>query len=245
MRARWPGWSARPSSALTSGSVVPGARSVIVTAHALQHRPSLLVGAAARCRPHFSLCLGRRLPRCAETSARRTARVDARGVARAVCGVRICRHGTGAGARLRSVRRPRLDRQEHLPDQPRPRLVAVSQRNHHHAGARARYAGAGAVRKLHALSRGVSDRRARRARSARLEPLPVLSHDRAPRRDAGGVSATRSARMSMAATSARRSVRTTSRPRTRPTMRGSRAADSISRRWWSSPGDPTRSGRRS
>ena len=70
--------------------------------------------------------------------------------------------------------------------------------------------GPGAVRHLHAVPRGVSDRRPGRARRARLDPLPVLSHHRAARADSRAAAPRRSARTSTAATSARTSARTTS-----------------------------------
>ena len=51
---------------------------------------------------------------------------------------RLRRHRSGPGARLRAVRRPRLDRQEHLPDQRGQRLVALSLRDHLQPAARRR-----------------------------------------------------------------------------------------------------------
>jgi len=58
----------------------------------------------------------------------------------------------GLNPGLRPDGRPGMGRQEHLPDQRRAWVVAVSRRDHLHAAARARHAGARAVRQLPALS---------------------------------------------------------------------------------------------
>ena len=89
---------------------------------------------------------------------------------------------------------PRVDRQEHVPDQPGDRIVAVSRRDHLHAAARAGYAGARAVRQLHALPRGVSDRCAGRAGRAGFDSVPLLSDHRAAIVDSGRRIARRSVR---------------------------------------------------
>ena len=58
--------------------------------------------------------MGRRLPRGDRRTARRAARLDARSVAGAVRGARVRRHGARSGTRLRAVRGPRMDWQEHV-----------------------------------------------------------------------------------------------------------------------------------
>ena len=126
--------------------------------HALQHA----IGPIPRnCRP---MSRGSRaMPGATTITTSSSARLDAllawmrRRVGRAIRRARLCRHRPGAGARLRAVCGARLDRQEHVPDQSRARIVAVPGRDHLHAAARARYAGARTVRQLHALPRGVSD----------------------------------------------------------------------------------------
>ena len=58
------------------------------------------------------------------------ARRDApRGGGRLVRSPRLCRHRTGAGAGVRAVRGARMDRQEHVPDQPGARLMDLPGRD--------------------------------------------------------------------------------------------------------------------
>ena len=132
-----------------------------------------------------ALRVGRRLPRRDRAAARRAARDGCASEARRPFEApRLRRHRAGAGARLRAVRRARLDRQEHLPDQ-----SASSDRGSSSSeiicnlDARARRAGARSVRHVHAVPRRVSDRRARRARRARLDALPLVPDDRDQGRD--------------------------------------------------------------
>ena len=96
----------------------------------------------------------------------------------AVRGAAVCRHRTGAGAGLRAARRPRLGRQEQLPDQRTPRFLAVPVGDHLHAAARDGSAGAGPVRHLFALPGSVPHRRYCRAAGDRCHPLPVVPDDR-------------------------------------------------------------------
>ena len=160
-------------------AVMPQARSVIVTGTLYNtDRPYSDRPARGR-RPHLPLRLGRRLSRRPEAAPRRAGGVDAAGVARAVRCPDLRGHRPRAGARVRPVRRAGVDRQEHVSHQRRAGLVAVPGRGHHQPGARAGHAGPGAVRHLHALPGGVSDRRAGRAWRARLQPLPVVSDHRA------------------------------------------------------------------
>ena len=159
---------------------------------------------------------------------------------RAVRRACLRRHGPGPGARLRAARRHRLDRQEHLRDQSRARIVDLSRRDHLQPGSRAGRAVARPVRHLHAVPRGVSDAGAGRAGRARLEPLHFLPDDRASRRDRSRRSQQASARTSTAATSARRSARGTPSRRPRTIRRGSRARCGIGRRSPSSSGCRTR-----
>ncbi len=95
--------------------------------------------------------------------ARRARRVDAGGASRAVRHADLRRYRPGPGARVRAVRGPRLDRQEHLPHQSRARLVALPRLPDLQPAARARRARARSVRHLHRLPR----RRVRPARSSR------------------------------------------------------------------------------
>ena len=81
------------------------------------------------------------------------------------------------------------------------------------------------VRHVHALPRGVPDRRDRRAVRGRCDALPVVPDDRDARRVASRVARTRSASTSTAATSARTSVRGIAAPPRATTRRGSRATD--------------------
>ena len=63
----------------------------------------------------------------------------------------------------------RLDRQEHVRDQSGARLVDAARRDHLQPAARARCAGARSVRHVHALPRGLPDRRVRGAARARCD----------------------------------------------------------------------------
>ena len=115
--ARWRGWRARRIAARDVRAVLPQARERHRHRHPLQHRPARTRSTAAGRRAHLALRLGRRLPRRPEAAARRAGRVDAPGVAAAVRRADLRGHRPGAGARLRAVRRPGMDRQEHLPHQ--------------------------------------------------------------------------------------------------------------------------------
>ena len=120
--------------ARTSGHVLPSARSVIVARRrsTTRDRPySTETARSARRRR------SRATPGATTTTSSSRRGCDAlarRGCARAagdvVRGARLRRHRARAGARLCAVRRARLDRQEHLPDQPRARLVGLPVRDH-------------------------------------------------------------------------------------------------------------------
>ena len=106
--------------------------------------------------------------------------------------------------------------------------MAVSVGDHLQPAARAGRAGARSMRRLHAVSRRVSDRRARRAARAGLDALPVVSDHRV-RGAIPEPSRERSARTSTAATSARKCVRGTLQPRTRSADRRLAAARGVRR----------------
>ena len=91
------------------------------------------------------------------------------------------RQASRAGARLRAARRPWLDRQEHLPDQPRAGFVDVPRRHRDQPRARARRARLRSVRRLHALHRRLSDRRHRRRARAGCHEVHLVSDDRSRR----------------------------------------------------------------
>ena len=105
-----------------------------------------------------ALRLGRRLSRRDRRPAVEARRAAPRGGGRLVRSARLRGHRAGAGAGLRAVRGARMDRQEHVPDQPGARLVDLPGRDHHQPRARARRARPRSVRDVHAVSRGVSDR---------------------------------------------------------------------------------------
>ena len=176
--------------------------------------------------------LGRRLSRRDRRAPVRARRDAPRRGGRLVRGPRLRRHRAGAGAGVRAVRGARLDRQEHVPDQPGARLMDLPGRDRHQPRARARRARARSVRDVHAVSRGVSDGRAGRAARARLHALPVVSHDRAQGGDPGRAPRRRRRSTRTDATSARRCARGTSRrPRaSRRSGHGSRATGSTARR---------------
>ena len=162
----------------------------------LQHRPAVLATAVdAGARGHRALRLGRRLSRRA---ARPAARAGARGwpttAGPGLRGVLVRRRRAGAGARVRRAGGPRLDRQEHLPDQPAARVVDVPRRDPHQCRARARRARRRSVRHVHAVPRRVSDRRDRRAVRARCDAVPVVPDDRDARRASTSMARARSAR---------------------------------------------------
>ena len=154
--------------------------------HELQRRPAVFRRAGGpRPRADLALRLGRGLPRGGRRAHGCAARLDAPCEPRAVRGAAVRRYRPGPGARLRAARRPRLDRQEQLPDQRGAGLVAVPFGNHLHAAAGHRSAGAGPVRRLHALSGGVSDGSDRRAARGRRHPLPVVPDHRVAGRNGG------------------------------------------------------------
>ncbi len=127
--------SAPPIAAPTCARVVPGARSVIVTGtlyntdrpYSTETRPTRRRRASARYAwgDDYHDVLKARLDALLAWMRARLARAVRRACLRG--------HRSGAGARVRAVRRARLDRQEHLPDQPRARVVAVPRRDHLHA----------------------------------------------------------------------------------------------------------------
>ena len=143
----------------------------------------------------------------------------------------VRRYRPCAGACVCAVCRPRVDRQEHVRDQQRDRFVAVSRRNHLHPAARAGYAGARTVRQLHAMPRGVSHRCAGRAGCPGFEPVPVVSDHRAAIVDSGDATRVDRAATCTDAMSARKSVPTISPRRRRAMRHGSRAPDSTCRGW--------------
>ena len=160
----------------------------------------------------------------------------------AVRGAGLRRHRARAGAGVRPARGPRLDREEHLPDQPRARLVAVPRRRSSAASRSSADApGTRPVRHLHAVPRGVPDRRARRAARARRDALPVLPDDRAARARSRSRCATRWAGTSTAATSARTCARGTRRRPPAPPPSGSRGPGSTRRAWRTCGGAATTS----
>ena len=175
--------------------------------------------------------LGRRLSRRDRRPPVEARRGAPRGGGRLVRSPRLCGHRPGAGAGVRAVRGARMDRQEHVPDQPGARLVDLPGRDHHQPRARARRARPRSVRDVHAVSRSVSDRSSGGAARARLHALPVVSHDRAQGRDPGGAPRRASGSTRTDATSARRCARgTCRRPRaSRRTAHGSRATGSTGR----------------
>ena len=172
--------------------VLPSARTVVVLRHGLQHRSPVLDRVRGQqAGGDRAVCLGRRLSPRDPVAPRSDGRVAARGSGRRARSESLRRHRPGPGARLRAARRARMDRQEHLRDQPRPGLLDFPLRDHHQPGARAGRARAGPVRDLHVVPRGVPDRRADGALHARFTTVPVVPHDRdqgrdparAPRRD--------------------------------------------------------------
>ena len=124
---QWIRRSARPAIR-RAPRACPGARSVIVTGTPGQQRPPV----PGRARPgrhgdRVAIRVGRRLPRRRSSGGLETAaRVDAR--ARRPRGIRGAPMSTPVPCRSASTRSTRasgLDRQEHLPDQPRARVLAV------------------------------------------------------------------------------------------------------------------------
>ena len=91
------------------------------------------------------------------------------------------RHGARAGARLRRLRRPRLDREEHLPDPSAPRLLPIPRRAADRPRARARRARARPLRQLPRLPRRLSDAGLRGALRARRHALHLVPDDRVAR----------------------------------------------------------------
>ena len=149
-------------------------------------------------------------------------RVDARAGAQSVRGAHVRRYGSCAGAHVRSIRRTRLDRQEHVPDQPGSRLLDSPRRDHLQPAARDRRAIAGSVRHVHPLPRGVPHRRVRRRRmySTPRVAFPISRSNieaRSPKSIAWP-----SAIMSLAVTSARKSARGIAGRFPKPTRRGRR-----------------------
>ena len=187
-RATWGTCRGRRDRRADVRRVLPSARSVIVTGHPLQHRPPVL-DRGRRTRPRRSSRATRGATTTTTSSARRLdALLDwmrARARRR-----RSRRAPTWTRARSRSAsyaraRRPRLDREEQLPDQPRARVVAVPLRDRLQPAARARRArrstGAGRarcasrrVRPARSSSRACSTRRGacRTSRSSCGGPIP-------------------------------------------------------------------------
>ena len=149
--------------------------------HRLQHRPAVLDRRArSRVAPSSRATPGATTITSSSQRLDALRRVDARDASRAVRSARLRRYRSGPGARLRAVRRHRLDRQEHLSDQPRARVVAVPRLSSSPAcrssPTRRRSTSAATCTRV---SRRVSDRRARRAARARRDALPVVPDDRA------------------------------------------------------------------
>ena len=121
----------------------------------LQHRPALL----GRQPPTRIARRSRAMPGATTTTSSFSAgSMSLLDWLRAICRrrfrrPRLCRYRTGAGARLRAVRRARLDRQEHLPDQSGARLVDLPVRDHLQPRSRAGRADLRSVRNLHAVPR--------------------------------------------------------------------------------------------
>ncbi len=112
----------------------------------------------------------------------------------------------------RRARRRRLLRQEHDADHAPARLVGRARDARYRRRARADTAARRRLRLVHALHRGLPDRRARRAGRARREPLSLLVDAGGPARFPRRI-ASNSARRSTAATSARTSARGTAASR--------------------------------
>ena len=179
----------------TSAQVLPSARSVIVFGTVYNtDRPystetaDTSAGGRSRATPGATTITSSssaRLERMVEWLRERSGR-RARGA-------RLRRHRPGPGARLRAARRPRLDRQEHLRDQPRARLLDFPVGDHLQSGCSRPMRRARPVRDLHAVPRGVPDRRAdRRPYTLDLDAVPVVPDDRDEGRDPARSSATRS-----------------------------------------------------
>ena len=141
-------------------AVLPSATRGDHARHGLQRRPSVL----HRHRRPIGRARSRATPGAMTTTPviedrMRAPRRGSRGARRPLRAQGLRRHRAGPGARLREVRRARLDRQEHLPDQPRPRLVALPLGDHLRPAARTGRARARSLRPVHAVHRCVSDRR--------------------------------------------------------------------------------------
>ena len=174
-------------------NVVPSARSVIVTGTLYncgqpysteRQRRDARRSRAIRVEPRLS-------PRDWR-APRRAARVDEDAAFRALRRPRVRRHRARAGARVRAVCGARLDRQEHVRDQSRARVVAAARRDHLQPAARARRAVARSMRHLHAVSRGVPDRGVRGAARARRDASACRTSrsniaDRFPKRSATAI----------------------------------------------------------
>ena len=124
----------------------------------------------------------------------------------------------------RGAERRRLLRQEHAADHAAARLVGRARHARHRRRARADAAARRRLRLVPALHRRLPDRRARRARHARRDAVPLLL-DAGARRRSRRRTARRSARRSTAATSARTSARGTAASRSAaPARAGARRA---------------------
>ena len=155
---------------------LPSARSVVCVA-CVYHtdRPLSVEARDPGRRADCALCLGRRLPRRAAVAARRAARLDARRRRRAVRRAHRRRRCARAGARVCGARRPRLDREEHLPDQPGAGLMVRARGDRDEPGARARRAGARSVRHVPPLHRRLS-RRAPSSSPTSLDATRCISY---------------------------------------------------------------------
>ena len=140
-------------------------------------------------------------------------------------GARLRGHRARAGARLRAVRRHRLDRQEHLRDQPGARFVDLPVRDHLQPAARraTRRRSISAGRCTLCLE-ACPTQAHRRARRARFDALHFVPDHRAQGRHSRGARGRRSATTSTAATSARKCARGTLAAPCPPIRRGSRVA---------------------
>ena len=88
-------------------------------------------------------------------------------------------HGAGPGARAGGPGRPGVVGQEHVPHQPRRRLVLLPRRDRHHPGADRGHARGRPLRLLHPVPGGLPHRRLPGALRPRRAPLHLLPDDRA------------------------------------------------------------------
>ena len=137
--ARWTTWRARPSAAATCATSCPrrgrSSSPRPTTTPIGRTRPTSTIAGVAKISRYawgddYHDVIGRRLDALVDVDARRRSGTPFEAQA-------VRRHRPGAGARLRAVRRPRLDREEHLSHQRQARVVAVPLR-HRRAACRSR-----------------------------------------------------------------------------------------------------------